>query len=186
MERLTNENGLIKGNFDYQAVKEAVEKLYVLENWLEKENNIEKIEIFSDLDSFTLIKKEPCKMAAREKFKPYLQFKPVEFEILDDLAEVFGKSKMPVKKVGYIGEQTRLVSDKKQILYVGDIVSIRFHEDDDTIIEKVTIIVNDGEESFPMGFKSTEKYTLKRIRKYTELKHGEVYSNCVVAVLKEE
>ena len=31
MERLTNENGLIKGNFDYQAVKEAVEKLYVLE-----------------------------------------------------------------------------------------------------------------------------------------------------------
>ena len=37
-------------------------------------------------------------MAAREKFKPYLQFKPVEFEILDDLAEVFGKSKMPIKK----------------------------------------------------------------------------------------
>ena len=64
---------------------------------------------------------------------------------------------------------------KKQILYVGDVVSIRFHEDDDTIIEKVTIIVNDGEESFPMGFKTTEKYTLKRIRKYTELKHGSIF-----------
>ena len=46
MNRLTNKEGLIKGNFNYQAVKEAVERLYCLEDILEAH----KVKSFEELN----------------------------------------------------------------------------------------------------------------------------------------
>lgn len=195
MYRLTNENGLIKGNFNYDAVKEAVERLYRLECLFDEHHVKDWIDLDERLEFGK--KTEMPKKASKEHFKPfkpYLSFEPVEIEIISDFFDTFypnaTKNVKTKKKIGFIGEETHLLDKKGKTLNVGDIVVVRFKEDNETIIEKTTIIVKDYEDSdnkaFPMGFKNTSYESLTRIRKCTELNDGEKYANCVKVVLKEE
>ena len=189
MYRLTDENGLIKGNFNYEAVKEAIEKLHFIENWLEKENNVQSIKKIEDLKYFTLVAKTENVSCVKENFRPYLLFSPVEIDVINELIDFFYPNRTKLKeKIGFIGEETELLDKKGKNLNIGDVVVIRYKEDDETNIEKTTIIVKDikTNKAFPMGFKNTIYESLTKIRKCTDLKNGEVFANCVKVILKEE
>ena len=93
---------------------------------------------------------------------------------------------MKAQNHGYIGEETNLKTDKGQVLNVGDIVVVRYQEDEETTIEKTTIIVKSGDSYFPMGFKDAKKMSLKLAKKHTELKNNETYAECIYVILKEE
>lgn len=183
MNRLTNKDGLIKGNFNYQAVKEAVERLCCLEDILEAH----KVKSFEELNEI-LNSTQTCEKVKAKKvaFRPYLEFRLIEFEIFNDLVEVFGGQKLKTQNHGYIGEETNLKTGKGQTLNVGDIVVVRCQKDEETIIEKTTIIVKNGDSYFPMGFKDAEKMSLKLAKKHTELKNNEIYAECIYVILKEE
>lgn len=186
MYRLTDENGLKKGNFNYDAVKEAVEKLYRLEELLDEH----KVKDWLELDE-RLAKSKKCEMPkGEENFKPHLIFDTVESECLKDIFEIFflnHTKQLEPLKCGYIGQETNLVDNKNNKLNVGDVVVVKYQKDDFTKVEKTTIIVEHENHFFPMGFEDFKKqHTLTRVRKCTDLKHGERFANSVKAVLKQE
>lgn len=188
MRRLTNESGLIKGNLDFPAIKEAIEKLTNLEDILENH----KVVDYADLNN-RLLGTKPCEEVSKGKkyFKPYLKFETTETEMLEDLFQVFFHKVPTISKAnncGLIGKETNLVDKKNNKLNVGDVVVVKFKEDENTTIEKTTIIVEDDVKGvfFPMGFKKTIYESLTRIKKCSDLKHGEKYANCIKVILKEE
>lgn len=186
MYRLTDKTGLKKGNFNYDAVKEAVEKLYRLEELLDEHNVKDWLEL-----NERLAKTHKCeKSDVEEAFEPHLIFDTVESECLKNIFEIFflnNTKELKPLKCGYIGQETNLIDSKNNKLNVGDVVVVKYKKDDFTKVEKTTIIVEDENCHFPMGFRNFEKqHTLTRIRKCTDLKHGERFANSVKVVLKQE
>lgn len=186
MYRLTDENGLKKGNFNYAAVQEAVQKLCRLEQLLDNYS----VKDWEELDERLAITQECKAPKLKEAFKPHLIFDTVESECLKDIFEIFflnNTKQLKPLKCGYIGQETNLIDSKNNKLNVGDVVVVKYKKDDFTKVEKTTIIVEDENYHFPMGFRYFEKqYTLTRIRKCTDLKHGERFANSVKVVLKQE